>query len=450
MTEHTDYTGALSAYIAGPRAAEVPQAVRDRARLHFLDTLGACISGSTLRPGRLIIDFVRDQGGRPEASVMASSIQAGAILAALANGTLAHADETDDAHFSTVSHPGSVVVPAALAIGERVHCSGSDLITAVVLGYDIMCRMGKAMDRLWMHERGFHSPSAFFGAAAAASRLLRLAPEQVRCALAFAGTQASGLMTWRQDPEHVDKALVFSGVPARDGVTAALWAQAGLTATRQIFEGVDNLFNAFGGDPSELTNELGSRYELLDTSIKKYPVGQPVQATLEAYFTLAQERGLSGREIAQVVVRLPESQAHTVNDRLMPDVNCQYLLAVAMLDGVLDFRNSHDFERMQAPEVLELRRRVRLVGDAELTRQFPAVRSAIVEVTTNDGRRFEKLCDRMPGAPYNPLPAAEVEEKFLMLSAPVLGAERGRRVVEQVRALEALPDVTPLGALLRL
>lgn len=453
MAKDGDLTGELSVYIAGAKE-ELPQSVMDRAKLHILDTIGAALSGSLLEPGRLIIEFVRQQGGFPEASVMASTVQTSAIQAALANGTMAHADETDDVHLSAQTHPGAAVVPAALAVAESQHRSGSDLITAVVLGYDVICRTSRALDRPWMSERGlnFRSISAGFGATAAASRLLGLGEEQTRYALAFAATQVSGLHTWRQDPQHVDKALCLAGVPARNAVTAALWAKAGFTATSAVFDGPDSIFKAFCEQPrpSELTHELGARYEILGTGIKKYPVGQPVQAALEGYFSLIGEHGLTGRDIREVVVRLQDSEANTVNDRLMPDINCQYLLAVAMLDGAINFQNAHDFERMHATDVLEMKRRVRLLADAELSKQHPTIRSAIVEVTTWDGRHFRTLMDRVPGAPYSPLTVEEIEAKFLSLSIPVLGESRAQGVIERVRQLEDLPDMAELGTLLRL
>jgi 2-methylcitrate dehydratase PrpD len=454
MDEKIDYTGKVAAYIAGEQANRLPDAIVERAKLHILDSIGAMLSGSLLKPGRLAIDFVRAQGGVPEASVVATDVKTNTVQAAFANGAMAHADETDDAHFPTVTHPGSVVVPAALAIAEKDHRSGKELITAVVLGYDVMCRTSKAIERKWLQERSIHAGSicAGFGAAAAACRLLRLREEQIRYALAFVGTQACGLTTWRQDPEHIDKALCHSGIPARNGVTAALWAQAGFTATSAIFEGPQNFLRAFSQQarPMELIDGLGIRYEILDTSIKVYPAGQPLQATLTGYFSLVKEHGLKGHDIQAIVVRLPESQSRTVNDRLMPDVNCQYLLAVAMLDGKVDFQNAHDFARMHSPDVLELKKRVMIVADPELTKNHPAVRSAIVELTTADGRHFRILVDRTPGAPYNPLSAAEVEIKFLSLSAPVLGEARSKRVAGEVRRLEKLTDVAELMALTRL
>jgi 2-methylcitrate dehydratase PrpD len=448
MAEQLNITETLSNYIVSDHASRLPAPVVGRAKLHILDTLGAMISGSRLKPGAVAVDFVRGQGGPKHAVVVATNLRTSPILAALANGMTAHADETDDAHFPTVTHPGSVILPAALGVAETQHRSGRDLIAAVVLGYDVMCRINKAFDRHWMGNRGLHPGSlcAVFGATAAASRLLGAGAQQVRHALALAGSQACGINTWRQDPEHIDKALCFSGAPARNGVSAALMAQAGFTGTATVFEGEENFFKAVSDNakPEETVKELGSRYELLDTSIKKYPAGQPIQATLEGYFRLVKQHQLDGRQIEKIVVRLPDTQARTINDRHMPDVNCQYMLAVAMLDGKIDFQNSHDFERMHDPQVLEYKKRVEIVADAELTKIFPAVRAAIVEITTASGN-YKILLDRMPGAPYNPLTPAEVEEKFLLLSVPVLGEQRSQAIVESSRSLDTLVDVADLA-----
>jgi 2-methylcitrate dehydratase PrpD len=450
VAEKQNITEALCNYIVGDRAARLPAPVVERAKIHILDTLGAMISGSQLKPGQVAVEFVRGQGAPRDAAVVATDLRTSPILAALANAMTAHADETDDAHFPTVTHPGSVILPAALAIAETRRRSGTELINAVVLGYDVMCRINKSFDRHWMGQRSLHAGSlcAVFGAAAAASRLLGANALQTRHALALAGSQASGINTWRQDPEHIDKALCFSGAPARNGVTAALMAEAGFTGTASVFEGEENFFKAItdNANPEETIKDLGERYELLDTSIKKYPAGQPIQATLEGYFRLVKEHKIDGKQIEKIVVRLPDTQARTINDRHMPDVNCQYMLAVAMIDGKIDFQNSHDFERMHDPQVLEYKKRVEIVADAELTKIFPAVRSAIVEITTRSGGPFKILLDRMPGAPYNPLTQGEVEEKFNLLSVPVLGSQRSEAIVDAARNLEALTDVGQLAA----
>lgn len=442
----------LSSYVAGAEASRIPESVRERARIHILDTFGAMVSGSQLKPGRLVRSFVETQGGVPESSVVLGT-RTTAILAALANAVMAHADETDDAHFGTVSHPGSVIVPSALAVAERQHRPGAELVEAVVLGYDVMCRMIKALDRAGMSRQGLHAPSMAggFGAAATCARLLGLDVAQTNTALAFAGTQASGLTTWRQDPEHVDKALCFAGVPARNGVTSALWAHAGLTATATIFTGPDNVFRAFSErwQLEELTAELGERFEVLDTSIKKYPTGQPVQAALEGYFQLLEQHAITGNDVRRVRIALPEIQAHTVNERLMPDVNGQYLLAVALLDGEVSFESAHSFERMHDPRIVAAKQRVEIVGDPELSRVFPASRPARVEIDTLDGRHLVVRVDRVPGAPDRPLTWGEAERKFLSLCEPVLGRATAQEFAERIHNLDTIADAAELGDLVR-
>lgn len=453
MEDKLDLTGGLSTYIAGAEAEQLPRAVVDKAKIHILDTIGAMLSGSQLKPGRLIVKFVKGQGGPADATVVGSDFRTSVIYAALANGMMAHADETDDAHFSTVSHPGSAVLAAALPIAEREHRSGKELITAVVLGYDVMCRAVRAVDREWMHERGLHTASmcANFGTTAVACKLLGLNPEQIRYALAFAGTQAAGLHTWREEQEHVDKALARAGLPARNGVSAALWAQAGFTATPTIFEGSHNFIQSFSekAQPDEIIGDLGVRYEILDTSIKIYPAGQPIQATLHGYFTLIREHQLNGRDIREVLVRLPGWQAETVNDRLIPDTNCQHMLALAILDGKIDFQNAHDHQRMHDPALLEIKRCVKLVSDPELTKKLPAVRAAIVELRMSDGRHFQTYVDRLPGAPYNPLTASEAESKFQRLAVPVLGLEKTQNVLDWLRSVERHGDISELCRLVQ-
>lgn len=432
-------TGAVCSFISSLKAEAIPPVVLDRAALHLLDTIGAIISGASLKPGRVITDFVRAEGSRGESTVLAGSLRTSPALAALGNGTMAHADETDDAHFSALIHPGACIVPAVLAVGESRHASGRDVVTAVVVGYDVMARLSKAIDGPHMKRRGFNGSGlcGSLGAAAAVANLLGLPETASRYALALAATQASGLAIWRLDHEHVQKALSFGGFPARNGVTAALMAAGGFTAPSDVFDGEYNFLGTFSRAPApeQLTGDLGTRFELMGTSIKKYPAGQPLQATLDALLRIVGDERLTADHLADLTVRLPESAADTVNARSMADVNAQFLIAVALLDGGVDFPSSHDDARMESPEVRSLMSRIRLVADPELTRAWPARRMATVELRTMDGRTFSHTSETSPGSPENPLSADEVAAKFVGLVEGTMG--RG----SALRASEALLDV---------
>src|SRR5215510_6221681 len=425
-TSTTSVTPDLMRYMANARTSPVPSQVLVKAKNHVLDTIAAMVSGTTIKPGIFAIRYIGQQGGNPEAQVVGSGIVTSAINAALANGMLAHSDETDDSNGSAGIHPGCAVIPAALAMAERENASGEAFVRAVILGYDIGSRTTKALGRDAMRARN-HLPFSIggtLGATAAAGSLARLSEEQFRHLLSCGAQQASGVMTYARDTEHIEKAFIFGG----DGNFLAAFADS--------------------ARPQELTAELGSRYEVMLTNIKKYCVGFPIQSAIEGLLGLMAEHQLRADQVERITARLPESGARTVNDREMPDVNLQYAFAVTLLDGKLTFEAAHSFERMKDPRVLDLKKRVTLIGDPELSRARPEGQS-IVEVITRDGRRLEKRVTTFKGRSENPLTTDEVEEKALELLEPVLGQSRTRQLMDAVGKLETLASVRDLRPLLR-
>ncbi|MGH7854701.1 MAG: MmgE/PrpD family protein, partial [Candidatus Binatia bacterium] len=213
----------LSDYIASALRKPLPPAVNEKTKHHILDTLAAMISGSRLAPGKKATAYVKTLGGVKEASVIGSNIRTTAVNAALANGMLAHADETDDSHAPSLTHPGCGIVPAALAMAERERRNGTALLRAVTLGYDVGCRLTQSLDAYQFREDGHstHSFGPMFGAASAAGALAGLRESQVRHVLSFTAQQASGISCWMRDGEHIEKAFDFGGMPARNGVASA-------------------------------------------------------------------------------------------------------------------------------------------------------------------------------------------------------------------------------------
>src|SRR5213594_1475482 len=269
----------LSGYMAEARGRQLPGDVVEKAKHHILDTFAAMISGSELPPGRKAIEFVRAYGGKEVATVVASEIVCGPIEAALANGVLAHADETDDSHGPSRSHPGVSVVPAALAAGEQFGISGTHFLRAVTLGYDVGTRvtmsMGGPAYQTATH-RSTHGTVGTFAAGAAAGSAASLNAQQMRLLLDYSAQQTSGIGAWSRDAEHMEKAFLFGGRPAAGGVIAGMLIRAGWTGVDDIFSGPDNFFEAFaprdGGamtaDPARLVEGLGERHEVTRTNIK--------------------------------------------------------------------------------------------------------------------------------------------------------------------------------------
>ena len=381
----------LANYIAGASAMPLPEAVVEKTKHHILDTLAAMVSGSRLLPGQRAIAFAKSIGGTKEATVIGSRFRTNAINAALTNGMLGHADETDDSHAPSLTHPGCGVVPAALAMAERNHASGEQMLRAVALGYDVGCRLTLSLNAYEFREDGHstHSFGPMFGAAAAASALAGLNSDQVRHALSYTAQQASGVSCWMRDEEHIEKAFDFGGMPARNGTAAACMVAHGFTAVEDVFSGERNFFVAYGRapNPGELVRELGTTFEIMNTNIKRWSVGSPIQAPLDGLLDLIRTHGIRARDVEKLVVRVAHQMANTVNNRNLPDICLQHLCAVMLLDGIVTFESSHDVGRMQDPAVLALRNRIELYGDDALAKAMPS-RQGIVEMTLSDGRNL--------------------------------------------------------------
>jgi 2-methylcitrate dehydratase PrpD len=395
----------------------------------------------------MAIRYARSQGGVAEATIITTDIKTSAVNAALVNGMFAHADETDDFEPVTKAHPGCAVVPAALAMAEREGRSGMELLSAVTLGYDVCCRFLLALgpDLVRATHRSAEGTSSTMGSVAAAASLARLDEKGIRYALSYAAQQVSGLWSWVRDAEHVEKAFDFAGMGARNGVTAAIMAQIGFTGVWDVFDGEHNALAALSTEPKpeEMISGLGSRYFVTETAIKPFSVGYPIQAPLDAFLRLHREHGLNENNVERIVVRLPEDGARIVNDRAMPDVNCQHIIAVALVDGTVSFSDSHSYARMADPKVRAAKERVQLIADPKLV-DPAAPRSGLVEVTLRDGRTVSHFTRHAPGTKENPLDTECVNAKARLLMEPVLGAERTEEIIRRVNALEELNDVREL------
>ncbi len=441
----------VSAYIAGAPRKALPRAVLEKTKHHVLDTLAAMISGSRLLPGRKAISYAKTLGGNKEAVIAGSRIVTTAATAALANGMLGHADETDDSHAPSLCHPGCAIVPAALAMGERERAGGAALLRAVALGYDIGTRINMSLNAYEFREDGHstHSFGPMFGAAAAAGALCRFDHRQARHLLSYTSQQASGVSCWMRDAEHIEKSFDFGGMPARNGVTSASMVAHGFTGVDDIFAGERNFFVAYGRKPDiqELVRGLGSTFEIMNTNIKRWSVGSPIQAPLDSLLDLIETHGIKGADVEKLVVRVAHQGANTVDNRHMPDICMQHMCAVMLLDGTVTFKSSHDEKRMRDPKVLALRKRIELYGDDALSKVMPS-RQGIVEITLKDGRTLRHHTKAVRGTSDNPMTRREVDTKSYDLLAPILGKARARKLCDAIWSLDKLNDVRKLRPLL--
>ena len=433
------------------RGTALPDAVMLACKHHVLDTFAAMVSGSRLAPGMAAVRYIRGLGGEPQASVIGSQFRTTTINAAFANAMCAHADETDDFEPFTKVHPGSSVVPAALAVAEKQNRSGQEFLRAVALGYDLACRLLMALQPELV--RGAHRSSeglaSTFGALGAAASLARLDEQGMRFAISYAAQQVSGLWSWVKDKDHIEKAFDFAGMGARNGVTAVDMVQAGLTGVADVLDGTHNLFIALSSDPrpEEMLEELGSRFYVTETAIKTFSVGYPIQSPLDALLTLRKQHGLHSDNVRSIVVKIPPDAASIVGASAMPDVNCQHMVAVALVKGAVSFADSHDVALMQDPKILSQRAKISVVPDQALA-DPAAPRSAIVEVTMTSGQKVDHFTKFPPGTKENPLTTEAVSAKARDLMAPVLGAEKAGKLVERINKLETMDHIRELRPLI--
>ena len=437
----------LGTYMAEARNRALPDNVVQETKHHILDTIAAMVSGSELPPGRLAIQFARTYGGEKIATVVASQILCGPIEAALANGELAHSDESDDDFTTGGAHPGCAIVPAALASGEQFGISGTHFLRAVALGYDIAMR---AMRTVGPGMKETHNLVGTMGATAAAGCAAGLNPQQMRWLLDYAAQQAgAGIGSWRRDTDHIEKAFVFGAMGARNGVNAALVVHSGWTGVNDVLSGPNNFLESYNpkADPAGLIEQLGQLYGVTQTTLKKWTTGGPIQAPLDALDNLQKRHAFQADQVQQVVVRAATSAAYTVNNRDMPDICLQHLVAVMLIDKTVSFRAAHDKARMQDPAVLRERAKVQLVPDDQLERLIP-LRVAIVEVTLTDGTRLSERVEHVRGTPENPMSRDEVVAKARELMTPVLGAETCSNLIERVLGLDNVKDIRELRPVL--
>src|SRR5580704_13084361 len=449
----------LSTYMGAASTRALPDEVIEKSKQHILDTFAAMISGSGLPPGRAALEFARAYGGKEIATVVASNIVCGPIEAAFANGVLAHSDETDDSHGPSRSHPGVSVVPAAFAAGEQYSISGVHFLRAVTLGYDVGSRINMSLGGPAYQaatHRSTHGTAAVFGSGAAAGCAAGLSAEKMRLLLDYTAQQTSGIGAWSRDAEHMEKAFVFAGRPASGAVMAATLIHSGWTGVDDIFSGPDNFFEALAprengvikADPTALVEKLGERYEITRTNIKKWTVGSPIQAPLDALAGFFKQRSFSADDVRKVVVRLASDEANTVSNRDMPDICMQHMAAIMLLDKTVTFRSVHDRARMKDPAVLRERAKVDVVADPRIDARRPR-REAIVELTLADGTQLSEWVRDVRGTAENPMTRDEVVDKARDLIAPVLGTAACSTLIDKLLALETVHNVRELRPVLQ-
>ena len=454
--EWREITPALTEFISGAAGHPVPSAIRERARLHILDTLASIVACNSLEAAKLGRDYGAAMSPGGPSPILGSRQTASPVDAVFASAMTAHAAEINDFIPSAYVQPGPAIVPTAIETARANRRRGSDVVGAVVAGYEIAGRLPKAIGTRNLYYAGLanHGVAPTFGAAAAAAALLGLDTAQVDHMLAYCSQQASGSWQWLLDVRHIEKAFVFGGMGARNGMQAAQMAKLGFTGVPASFDNENawfrwRAFQGEGKDHASLVEGLHERYELSLAAMKRYPVGGPTQPAVRALLEL--RKTVAPEEVESIVVAMP-GEAATFERANMPALNIPYLGAIIMLDGRLDFVDAQSLERQQtdaaakafADKISVVRDEAQETGEGE-----ERTESARVTVKLRDGTRQERYIAYVPGFPTHPLSKAEVEEKARELVEPVLGLAKANRLIDLCDSLDDASSVDPLVDLMR-
>lgn len=444
------YTRDLAEYASVLSFDDLPQSTVNAAKRITLDLIGVVFPAQNYAPGQILNQWVREQGGLGNCTVIGTDIVTSAPNASLANGTMAADMEQDDVHPESGMHPSSVFVPALLAVAEDVNASGKDWLTALVVAYDVGTRLGSAMGCGEQYSRGFHptAVSGTFGAAAGCGNLMGIDAATMESAIGLTGCQASGLLTWEQEQEHFTKSFQ-SGIPARNAVTAVQLAARGYIGAEGTLDGRFNVFDAFTTHRrfGRLIEGLGSIHKIEATGYKFYSVCRDIHATLDVLFELMASHRFTADDIEGMTVHLSETSAPRVDNNELTTHNLQHCVAAAAHDGEVT-RVQTSAERRVDPVVKDLAARIRLLPDKELEKLYPEHWPARVSMRLRDGRTFEVEREDPRGTPSRPVGDEDIRNKFLGMATQVIPEAHARAIIDKVEGIESTTSIRELTTLL--
>jgi 2-methylcitrate dehydratase PrpD len=427
-----------------------PEAVAKTKEILY-DGVGALLSATSPRYdiGAVLRRFVRETGGTPEAQVFGTDLRTNCATAALVNGTFGYYCDIESHHAGAIMHAIAVVGPAALAVGERMHRSGKDVLAAIVCGIETACRVSYALSGAALYARGFHPTcvAGTFGSLAAAARLYGLRGPALRRAFGLAGTETSGLLAWVSDDTEHSRPYNM-GLASRHGVLAAHLALCGFGGPPAIFEGKYPLGHAFTGEWHEdaLFGGLGTAFKVMELTVKQYACCAFIHPGLDGLLDVLETERVRPDQIRRITLRFPSGGYHVIDGNALRSHCAQYVLALAAYRRVVDFDDIlHD--RRDDPAIRALSERVQVVGAAELDRTYPDLYRSIVEVETADERHTRDVT-YPKGSPQAPLSAEALHRKFARLTADVVTPRRRDEIAELVGRFEEVADAAELSRLL--
>ncbi|TCT21710.1 2-methylcitrate dehydratase PrpD [Melghiribacillus thermohalophilus] len=444
-------TTQLSEPLVGLQYDDLPPDAVNAAKNAILDTLGCMLAGAQTEDMPAIVQQLTGDELPEQSTVIGFGKKTSVHYALLLNATMGHAVELDDVHKEAKSHAGTVVVPAALSYGEHLGVSGKELLLSVIIGYEVMLRIGSAINASEHRLKGWHATGTCgtFGAAAAIAKLEQFDLKQFVSALGLAGTQSSGLWAFTADGANCKK--FHAGSAASSGYMAATLTRGGLTGPAYILEAEDGgLFRASSNHFhfDVITRDIGKKYEITRVSHKPYACCRSMHPSIQAALTL-KDKGVEPESIKRVKVKTYEvakvqcgftSSPKNVNEARF---SIPYGIAVAFYDGEALLEQFTE-DRITDRKVLELAAKVEIEADETFSKVYPRKWGCQLEIETYDGQHLVEVVDDAKGDPRYPLSRLELQEKFMALAGRVIGREKAVLVMSLVDRLEKVEHIGEL------
>lgn len=442
-------TDELARFVVESSFEAMPAAAVEAAKKAILDCFGVTLAGAATSEGRIMAAFVEDVGGNPTSTVIAAGMRTSPPWAALANGTMGHAEDFDDSAYPMLGHPSVPVLPAVLALGEPREASGKDVVTAYLVGFETESKLGRALIPSGHYQRGWHATGTLgtMGAAAASARVLGLDQRKTRMALGIAASQVSGI---RQNFGTMTKPF-HAGHAARSGVVAAMLAEKGFTAHDSIIEEQLGFCNVFKGDNpynlSDITGGLGETFEIVDSGIafKLYPSCHETHDAIDSTLELRRKHDLRPEYVASIDYSVSEL-IQTVAFYTEPGTglegkfSIEYCIARALHDGKVALDDFTD-EKVKQPEVRHTMKKIRRHLDPSIR----GLSGTEMVVTLADGREIRhRSSEILKGFPQQPLTQEELAAKYANCARLVLSPQDVERSLQLLGSLEEVEDITLL------
>ncbi|MPZ55831.1 MAG: hypothetical protein GEU91_04885 [Rhizobiales bacterium] len=449
------YSRLLAEWFLGLRHDDLPSDIVETTQLRLLDTIGIMLAATALPIGQAARAGALAMGSGASSRIVGFGDRCSAMVAALVDGTLAHAMDFDDTHDPSLVHCSAAIVPAALAVGEMMEVSGKELLLGVAVGNEVSCRLGSVAPMAF-HKRGLHPTGLLtgFGASMIAGRMMGLDAPRLQAAMGIHGSQAAGLLEAFSDGTWVK--TLHPGWAAFSGIAAVHLAGHGFTGPAAVLEGGRGLFAALASEPDggirydRLTSDLGREWEFRRSSVKPYPCAQVIQPFVDLALA-AHREGLRSADVAKVTSPIAKQYIGVVAEprsaKLRPvtpthaRVSLQYCVAAALHLGHCGPAAFMD-DIIGDPAILRLAERI--IVPADHSPAAPGQLRASLVIETHDGRRLESVQEHHRGSAENPISRMEVESKFDANADHLLSIEQRQELRSMIDDIAGLASVARL------